>query len=276
MKKILVTTDLSNNSKAGLLFAIQLASQTKFELTFLHVYNILIPSTVHFKRVEEYEKNETKIIRDKLNVFVDKIYKGLGIPNTNKNYVIHSSIFTQGAMEYAQENKFNFICMSTRGAGKFERFLGTNTSYIINNSDVPVIAIPHNYKSAKVTSILYASDLVNLEKELKSIVDFAKPLNAEVELLHFTTPLETLIDSKILKMSIRKLSQYDIKMNIKNTDVAETMITNLERALKNTKPSMLIMFTEQNRTLFQKIFLSSASAEYSFNAKIPLLVFNKS
>ena len=65
-------------------------------------------------------------------------------------------------------------------------------------------------------------------------------------------------------------------MNIKNTDVAETMIANLEKALKKSKPSLLIMFTEQNRTLFQKIFLSSDSAEYSFNAKVPLLVFNKS
>ena len=277
MKKILVTTDLSNKSKAGLLFAIQLASQTKFELTFLHVYNILIPTAWHIKRVEEYEKTETKILQDKLNGFVDKIYKGLGMPKTNINCVVHSSLYPHVAiMEYAKENKFNFICMSTRGAGNFERFLGTNTSNIINNSDVPVIAIPHNYKSAKITSILYASDLANLEKELKSIVDFAKPLKSEVELLHFTTPLETVIDSKILEIAIRKLSKYDVKMNIKNTDVAETMIANLERALKNTKPSMLIMFTEQNRTLFQKIFLSSASAEYSFNAKIPLLVFNKS
>ena len=277
MKKILVTTDLSNNSKAGLLFAIQLASQTKFELTFLHVYNI-IPTAWDIKRVEEYEKTETKIIQEKLNRFVDKIYKRLGFPNTNKNCVIHRSIFPQSAItEYAEENKFNFICISTRGAGKFERFLGTNTSYIINNSAIPIIAVPHNYKSAKkITTILYASDLVNLEKELKSVVDFAKPLKSKVELLHFTTPLESLIDAKILEMAIKKLSKYDVKMNIKNTDVAETMIANLEKALKKTKPSMLIMFTEQNRTLFQKIFLSSVSAEFSFNAKIPLLVFNKS
>ena len=277
MKKILVTTDFSSKSKSGLLFAIQLASQTKFELTFLHVYNILVPTAWHVKKGEEYEKAETKIIQDKLNMFVDKIYKDLGKINTTKNYIIQSSIFPQNKiMEYAEQEKFDFICMSTKGAGNFEHFFGTNTSNTINNSHIPVIAVPHNYKPTAITSILYASDLVNLEKELKNVVDFSKPLKSKIELLHFTTPLETIMDHNVLEVAVKKLLKYDIKMNIKNSDLADTMIANIEMAIKNIKPSMLIMFTEQNRTLFQKIFLSSISADYSFNPKIPLLVFNKS
>ena len=41
MKRILVTTDFSTNSKAGVRFAIQLASQTKCELTFYNVHETL-------------------------------------------------------------------------------------------------------------------------------------------------------------------------------------------------------------------------------------------
>lgn len=37
MEKVLVTTDLSVNSLAGLRFAIQLATQRNLELLFLHV-----------------------------------------------------------------------------------------------------------------------------------------------------------------------------------------------------------------------------------------------
>lgn len=37
MKRILVTTDFSANSKAGVRFAIQLALQTKCELVFYNV-----------------------------------------------------------------------------------------------------------------------------------------------------------------------------------------------------------------------------------------------
>ena len=277
MQKILVTTDFSDKSKAGLLFAIQLASQNKFDLTFFYAYHILIPTAWNFSRVEEYEKAEVKIIQDKLNMFVEKIYKGLNLPKSNKNCVVKSSLFPQTCiMEYAAENKFNFICMSTRGAGKFQRIFGTNTSNLINQSPIPVVAVPYNYKPTKITSILYASDLVNLEKELKNVVAFAKPLKSKVELLHFTSPLKTIIDSKIIQIAVKKLSKYNIKLNIKNPDFVETMVANIETAIKKTKPSLMIMFTEQNRSLFQKIFLSSKSAEYSFNAKVPLLVFNKS
>jgi hypothetical protein len=38
------------------------------------------------------------------------------------------------------------------------------------------------------------------------------------------------------------------------------------------KPSVLIMFTNQQRTFFQKLFLSSKAEELSFQAKVPLLV----
>lgn len=277
MKKILVTTDFSDKSKAGLLFAIQLATQNKFTLTFFHAYHILIPTAWNIVRMEEYEKEQAKIIQERLNRFVEKIYNGLKIIPSNKNCVIQSSVFPQSCvMEHAVENKFDFICISTRGAGKLQRFLGTNTANLINQSDIPVIAVPYNYKSTKITSILYASDLIHLEKELKNVIDFAKPLKAKVELFHFTSPLETIIDPKVIELAVKKFSKYDIKLHIKNTDFVKSMIANIEVAIKNAKPSMMIMFTEQNRTLFQKIFLSSKSAEYSFNAKVPLLVFNKS
>jgi len=276
MKKILVTTDFSDKSKAGLLFAIQLAKQNKYVLTFFHAYHILTPTAWNSLRVEKYEIEQTKIIQDKLNVFVEEIYKSLILTKSNKKCVIKSSVFPQSCiMEYAVENKFDFICISTRGGGKLERILGTNTVNLINHSDVPVIAVPYNYKISKITSILYASDLTNLEKELKSVVAFAKPLKSTIELLHFASPLETIIDPKVIDIAVKKLSKFDVKLNIKNTDFVKSMVGNIETVIKKTKPSMLIMFTEQNRTLFQKIFLSSKSAEYSFNAKVPLLVFNK-
>ena len=43
MKKILVATDFSNNSKAGLRFALQWSTREKLELIFLHALHILRP-----------------------------------------------------------------------------------------------------------------------------------------------------------------------------------------------------------------------------------------
>lgn len=276
MEKILVTTDFSTNSKAGMRFAIQLATQHKFELTFFHSYYVMKPTSWNDATFVTYEKKEADKIQKKLNQFVESVYKSIEIDSKNKKCVISSSVFTDSNIsEYAFTNKFNYICISTRGAGKLKKIIGTNTSSLINNSTVPVLAVPNNYRTGKIASILYASDLVNLESELKKVIAFAKPLKAKVELLHFNSPLDLISDSKIIETAVKKFSKHNVKLHLENVNPLNTLISNIESALQKSKPSMLIMFTRQNRSYFEKIFLSSNSSEYSFNAKVPLLVFNK-
>lgn len=276
MKKILVPTDFSTNSKAGLRFAIQLSSQNKYELTFFHSYYIVKPVSWSDAAFEAYEKKEVNKILKNLHQFVESVYKSVGVVSENTKCVLSSSTLAETSIrEYAAENQFSFICISTRGAGKLKRIFGTHTSNLINYSSVPVIAVPHNYRISKIASMLYASDLVNLENELEKVVAFAKPLNAKVELLHFNSLADVITDSKIIEIAVKEFSKYDIELHFKNTNLVNTLISNIESAIQKSKPSMLIMFTLQNRSLFQKIFLSSVSAEYSFNAKVPLLVFNK-
>ena len=156
-----------------------------------------------------------------------------------------------------------------------ELIFGTNTSNLINHSTIPVIAVPHNYHSGQITSILYASDLINLENELKKVVEFTKPLKAKVELLHFHYPSEITKIKKMMNSAVKQFPKHNIKLHLEDINFEETLISNIEAAIRKSKPSMLIMFTQQNRSFFDKIFLSGNSAEYSFNAKVPMLVFNK-
>ena len=277
MKRILVTTDFSDKSKAGLLFAIQLSTQNKCKLTFFNVHHILIPTGWNIVKMEEYEKEQTAIIQPKLTSFVEKIYTGLHIPAVNIKCVVKISVFPEQVIrEYAKENRFDFICISTRGAGKVERILGTNTGNLINYSDIPVIAVPHQYKSTAISSILYASDLAHFKKEIIKVVAFAKPLKATIELLHLVSVLENSDSLRAIETAIKKIAAYHISFNMTNRNPNESLITDIETAIKKRKPSMMIMFSKQNRSWFEKIFLSSKSAQYSFNAKVPLLVFNKS
>ncbi len=276
MKKSLVTTDFSEKSKAGLFFAIQLAAQNKCSLTFFHAFHILTPTAWNFTRIEAHEKEQTKIIQQKLDLFVEKVYKRLHTKAPKIKCVIKQSVFPQSCiMEYAEETKFDFICMSTRGAGKVERILGTNTGNLINHSTIPVIAVPYKYKTKAITSILYASDLAHFKKEIIKVVAFAKPLKATVDLMHLKSVLENSDSLEAIETAVKKIAAYPINFNVINRNPNESIITDIETAIKKKKPSMMIMFTEQNRSLFDKIFLSSKSAEYSFNAKVPLLVFNK-
>ncbi|TDE29268.1 universal stress protein [Flavobacterium ranwuense] len=276
MDKILVTTDFSSNSKGALRFAIQLASQHKFELTFFHSYYIANLTSKSDAAFADYEKKEANKIQKKLNQFVASVYKDMDVISINNKCVINSAVFADSNIrEYAQENEFNFICISTRGSGKLKKIFGTNTSSLIAHSTVPVIAIPHNYHRSEIKSVIYASDLVNLENELKKVIEFTKPLKAKVEILHFNYPTEISTNKNTIDELVKKNSKYNIKLHIENINLAKSLISNIEAVIKQSKPSMMIMFTQQNRSFFDKIFFSSNSANYSFKAKVPLLVFNK-
>ncbi len=277
MKRILATTDFSDNSKAGLHFAIQLASQNNYNLTFFHTYHTLVPIAWNTARVEGYEKDQAEVISNKLNVFIDNVYKDLNFVNAYYSCVIKSSVFVDTTIrEYAEENSIDFICISTRGAGNFKRLLGTNTSNLINKSEVPIIAVPHHYVAEAITQILYVSDLYHYEKEMEKVIAFAKPLNASIELIHLTDALETNTNLEKIKAAIKKIDYYNIGFKLTQRNPNNSLVSDIEVAVKTIKPSIMVMFTEQNRNWFEKIFLSSKSAEYSFDAKVPLLVFHKS
>ena len=277
MKKILVTTDFSENSKAGLYFAIQLASQNDYELTFFNTYHILTPTAWNEVRVGGYEKDEAEKIEEELNAFVEETYKGINETAAPYKCVIKSSVFADSCIrEYAAENNFDFICISTRGAGAVKRLLGTNTANLINNSEVPVIAIPHNYEKRAIRSILYVSDLLNYENEILKVIAFAEPLKATVELLHLTSAPDKKEDLALTDSAIKAITNYNVNFQTTPRNPNDSLVSDIEVAVKSIQPSVMVMFTEQNRNWFEKIFISSKSAEYSFDAKVPLLVFHKS
>lgn len=277
MKKILVTTDLSTNSKAGMRFAIRLAEQGKYDLTFFHVYNVSKSSTMSDESFKVYELNEVSKIERNLQEFVKDVYQSIGETSIKATCVVRSGVLSESVIiGMAQRNKYDLICLSTSGAGKLKQMLGSTTSYLIMNSSVPVVVVPSTFKATNITSVLYASDLLKLKNELKKVVNFAKPLNAKVELLHFTSPLETMTDSNIIETAVKHFSKYNIKLHLEKESIEETLTSKILSAIKKMNPSILVMFTEQNRTLFQKIFIASNSERYSFHSKVPMLVFSKS
>lgn len=277
MKKILVPTDFSTNSKGGVRFAIAWATRQKLELVFIHVLHILRPTRWTDTYFAKYAEEEEKSCRTKFEKFIGGIYR-----NMNANAGKHSFVIIQGIsaditiLDYCRKNHdIEYICVSTRGAGKFNKIFGTNTGNLITKSEVPVIAIPKTYKVADVKSVLYASDLHNYSEELNKVVCFALPLKAKIEVLHFTWPDEIIFDEKTFAADFRNRYKYGLKIHFEKNDAILSFVEHIQKQIKIRKPSVVIMFTNQDRTFFQKLFLSSKAEELSFQLKVPLLVFNK-
>ena len=234
------------------------------------------PTSWAEKTFTSYENHEATKIKAKLEKFVASVYNGMGILPGKINHVLVSFFIADAnIMKYAKHKAFDLICISRRGEGKMKKIFGTNTSNLILQSEVPVIAVPNTYRQTKIKSFLYASDLSNLENEMKKVVDFASPFGAQIEILHLNYPSDIVFNAKVIENVIHKFPKSDIKYSLVNINLLYNLVVNLQGLIKKHKPSVLVMFTDQKQGFFQKLFLSSSTAEYSLNFSVPVLVYPK-
>lgn len=277
MKKVLVPTDFSANAKAGIRFALQWSTQQNIELVFIHVLHILRASRWTNAYFIKYAEQEELICQEKFEKHIEGMLKNFkGKKPTYSLEIIQGISPDVSIMDYCRKHKgFDYICISTRGAGKVERIFGTNTGSLITRSEVPVLAVPKNYRAAQIKKILYASDFKNYEAELTQVVDFAKPLKANLEVLHFSWPNETDLDTKKLEAAAKTKHQYKVNILFEKYTALNNTLTNIKNQITLKKPSVLVMFTQQNRSFFQKIFQPSKTEQLSFQLKVPMLIYNK-
>ena len=277
MKKILVPTDFSANSKSGVRFAIHWASQQEIELVFVNVLYILRAARWSDDYFEKYAEQEKELCSTKFEKFITGIYRQMNVKVGKYSTVIIEGISADiSILDYCRKTSgIDYICISTRGAGKFKKIFGTNTGNLITKSPIPVLAVPKNYKVTVIKSILYAADLRNYAEEIKKVVVFAQPLKTKIDVVHFTWPDESSLDEKTIEAAFKKQFKYGLTLHFKKNDGVHSIIENLQKQIRIRKPSVVVMFTNQQRTFYQKLFLSSKSEELSFHAIVPLLVFNK-
>ncbi len=261
MDKILVPTDFSNNSKPGIRFAIRMAARSKSSLIFIHVLNL------------EGDIEKSKV---KLESFIRTIYQSMRLEMLDVSFEIVKGFKSDiSILEYCSKHPdIDYICISTRGASFFNKILGTNTSNLIEKAPIPVIAIPKGYRVKPLNNILYASDLENLEDELRVVIDYARPKGLSVEILYFTS-LSTLDLQEKLNADLEVKMNYPLKIRIVKHDDSHSLVKNLRYQVDKIKPSMVCLFTNSKRTFFEKIFLPSLSQNVSFQTDVPILVYKK-
>lgn len=276
MYKILVTTDYSTASKAGIRFAIQLASQTEAELIFLHCFSALIPTTIHARDIEEALSKQSIEHQKKVEKLVYQIYTQMKVrPGLHGFAAVDSEDYKRTIIDYAETNGFDFICMSTQGAGFLKRFIGTHTSHIALNSSIPVIAIPANYRAKPIEKILFASDLADFDHEMSRIAELATAIDAKIDLCHFYYPGQIALDKETLSEMWKKKHKTLGSVYLEQYDIDKPFVTQLNEMSQKIKPSIITFFTHARNTWYDKLFDISVTEAYTYDIKKPLLAFRK-
>ena len=276
MQKILVTTDFSTASKPGMRFAIQLATQMEVELVFFHLFQALIPTTVHRNRIERALQEQGIAQQKKLEQFVDQMYTSMQVEAAVHRCVALECLYADSCIEaYAQQNGFQFICMSTHGAGVMRQIIGTQTGRVLQRSSVPVLVVQHTYRVQPIQEILYASDLENFDPEMATVSAFAEVMQVKIDLAHFYYPGEISLDldtlTRMWRMKYPQLGQIHLEQH----DLDRGFSDKLDELAKKTEPSIIVFFAHAQKTWFDQWFGASVSESVSYMTRVPMLVYRK-
>lgn len=276
MAKILVTTDLSNNSKSAVKFAFQLASQMPLEIIFFNI-EVGVPNNEWYPKKGKNKTKSTYDIRlEKLKQFIQRIIHDQNLPYTKFSCEVEIGIDTKNIiLDFAKKKKVDYVCTSTRGAGLGKKLLGTNTSALIQHSTIPVIVVPKAYRVKPVREIWYSSDLANLANELAVVKKFADKTDSKIHVYNYDILAELdEVQSKQNKIAI-KYTNDKLKFHFRKQHIENTISQDLQEDMKKRKPSMVVLFTKIKKSWFDRLFYRNNTAEVTFDTKVPLLIYRK-
>lgn len=283
MPSIIVPTDFSKNSTIALRYAIQLCKISKSDLIVFHASHI----SAYALSAANTEEQMSLLLQDdethkmeKLQDQVNKAYKYLNflkIPTGTRLLVQYTPMVVERTLELANEEKASMIIMGTHGATGINKFFfGSNTSVMISKADIPVLAIPENYKWNAPKDVLFASDLENLSKELKQLLPFVESIKGSIRILYMDYGIDP-DDKKMKKASeaIKATGFKKIKLEIQKATIEDTLVSHLKKYITKNKPDVLVMFTRE-RTMWDRLFgKGSKTEDMSTSLSTPLLTYKK-
>jgi nucleotide-binding universal stress UspA family protein len=274
MVNILVPTDFSPLSKVAVQYAIKIANKLDGKITLLHVVTITQPVRVsmHDKMKDLAEDLITFAERD-LNKLIIEVKKSLRTSAPTGCSVIRSGDFNTAVKKEAKRLKTDLIVMGTNGASGLKKtVVGSNTASIIEFSNVPVLAVPKNAQFKGFKDIVYATDLKNLDKELKTVVSYAEKFDSTLHILHVASSgkdveeLEEKVDMAVQKQDYR---------NIVSLILVDRFIEGaIDQYIGVSKADLLAMFTH-DVTFYEKLFDRSHTRKMAFQSNVPLLAFKQ-
>jgi len=194
-RRILLTTDFSENSKAAFPYAAALAEEDDSELILVHVISQEYYTRDIFDAspmMDDFVKLVEKEAKEKLN--------RLDVPGTDdmklKRKIVRGSTSPAGIVECAGREDADLIVMATRGHGVFHQVvMGSSARGVVASAPCPVLCVKPGEKgmldeasgSIRINRILVPTDASDHSlKALRLGVELARKHEAEVSVVYIS------------------------------------------------------------------------------------------
>lgn len=259
--KILLPTDFSENARQALNYALQFLSPEGGEIMLVYAYKVYSTSGM-FISVEKLMKEDAERDMDLLL----RHYQERLPDNISLDHRIIRGEPVDTIVQLAEQGDFDLILMGTTGAtGLDEVFMGSTTGGVIKRTDVPLLAIPKDYKYKSFTHLILTADGDDYSSSdvLKPFVKLARATEARIEVLCVSPKGERTL--KHIDEHLNGLS-FDI-VKKKEGDLVEAIEEEVEK-----EGSQLVGMVKRSRGFLSGLFHSSATLKTAFSSPVPLLV----
>lgn len=268
MKRILVPTDFSKNTHSAIEFAIDIVNKVEGEMILFNTYKLARRAGM-FIGVEKMMREESK---DEMSDLVRKIKPRLKPNVTFKNKVVKGDPI-QTVVLAAKKLEADFIIMGTQGAsGLKEVFIGSTTNGVINNTNLPVMAVPSGFKHRPLDVIVLSisPNFSEIGRKIEPLKLLANLYKSKIKGLHISTGDD---EAEVQQMV------YDI---LKGTDYSYHEVKGgtakinsiIEQFVADNNADMLCMI-KQNRGFWGNLFHNSVTTIEVFHSDVPILVLQE-
>ncbi|MGZ3864064.1 MAG: universal stress protein [Bacteroidia bacterium] len=274
IRNILVPTDFSHNAEKALKYALNICGRTGAKIFLLNSFHSVHSSAYSSANTIEKEAEAAngyslKYLKRQMN----KLDQNSKIP---VEYISTGNELLSEILEQVKEKNIDLIVMGTQGMNSRlgGRIFGTNTSWVVEKAECPVIAIPEKGTHKAIKNIVYATEYLESDIEnMKEIAELSGLFTSHVKVLHIAQRDDA--DER------KKLAEYEglVKKQISYPDISFHIMegTNVEDSLeayvKINEVDLLVMSAQQ-RDLFDKVFGKSITRIMAIFTSVPLLVFH--
>jgi nucleotide-binding universal stress UspA family protein len=274
MKKIIYTTDYSENSVSALKYTYALSKLLQTDVIVLHIFNEqpepeneLISEE---KLLVQYHKNR---IRNFCSLHLKQDFESLNFSEA----AVRGTDVSHEILRFVRDLNVYMLVMGSSITGNLkELFLGSTTTKMLEISPFPLLIVPTGFIFKKLERIVYTSDLQLKDiYNIGELVKIINPLNTKIIIVHISKE-DNLINKNLLEWFKKSLSE---KVDYPNIEIeiifSEDIFETMKLAIEESDADMVAMMERTHKPEINYLLHRDLVKRMQSSLKVPLLSFNE-
>ncbi|RKN80201.1 universal stress protein [Ulvibacterium marinum] len=263
MKKILLPTDFSKNSKRAMDFAASLFSKEDCLFYVLHAHQAITSKETGESGVEQ-----------KLEKLISELN---GMENRNHRFetVLVQEIPLNAINVSIIDKDVDFMVMGTKGTTALAKiFMGSTAVSVLRHiNNCPIIVVPENYDERPIKEIVFVNNFKHLFRmeELNPLKYLIKIRKAMLIIVRFSTS-EALKDQQKLNRELLKNNLAEVPHQFKTVPLETSVSSSIKKLLEQHKGVGIVALLKSKHSFLEKLLWEPVIRNVAFTTRVPLLV----